>query len=528
MFLSNSVALSKAESIPFKKYFTVPNSKYEGAEIKRGALHWAESNSVFIDNSLIAKSRQIVIPKEDGSSPSLAQNLGNSVLETTGAVNNSMSALGKLGTISSLVTGALANVKSPSLFVKGMLPTPQSLSTSGSTTDNMRLADEAQTMAVNTSFPFKHLGLPGIGEASWLLYKAIPWNITYMPRFSIFALGGQLSLDRQGPLYYRVMPYDHQSLKGQAATRDDLTLIRGIPSPLSGIGMTAFLSKYGLIKSNPTIAQAKSHRLFTDSLGPLLIPYQRGASMFAFHFTEGTSTHALYELAYSTLKQVDYTDDLTVKPNSSTRFMGRYNPPHDSYGDGTAAANFGTEFYWDMLFSYPEKNAEHLPKFPYKGWMPVQSYSLTGTSTGTMTVPTLAGDITVPDMYKLPTTISITIPETSWMSVDNWLRAYFAAIFCGKASDNKQLSTGTPQLRILPYKQQTLYITIYWMNEQWIVLRKKTFICIPDIKFSYQGQSTKDVKTHDIQFNIVGTKGLSQVDFMSADGNASNYITMLE
>lgn len=178
---------------------------------------------------------------------------------------------------------------------------------------------------------------------------------------------------------------------------------------------------------------------------------------------------------------------------------------------------FGTEMYWNIFFSYPEGNEKILPRMPYQGWIPVKSYNLQSFRSGTKSQQTMAGNITYLDMYELPTTISMDIPETCFMDVDHWLRSYFACIY-GSDEAGAVAAKDNRKIKILPYKKQCMYIKIAWYTPHWDVIRTKKFICIPNFEFSYKGVESADIKTIELTFSIVGTDSLEKIPVQFAQG----------
>jgi len=339
----------------------------------------------------------------------------------------------------------------------------------------------------NLLFPFKQRWDPILQTAVWQGYRAIPYHWLHMPIFS--------------PSNY-----------------SNITI-----SPLIG----NFIASYGT-------------KVGTPIQGPIQF---REGDVDLYWNTQNTSSRALTgTVTFDKVTQIAFHNTRIVQEygrhntgdTSSARFKGWNSiskiKPRQFVGESQVETpelldekvNFGTEFYWDMLFSYPLGNEQHLPAMPYKGWIPVQSWNIIGTQMTSTQVDTLVGQVQLPDSYQLPTSLQIVLPETSYYDVDTWMRAYFASIFFFENT-----SGTTPKLRILPYKKQTMYITIYWLTEQWMPVRSKTYICIPDFKFQYNGTSDKSLKTQDITFNIVGVKGYSDVNYVTA-GGASKSIRMLE
>ena len=341
----------------------------------------------------------------------------------------------------------------------------------------------------NLLFPFKQLWDPILQVATFQAYRAIPYRWALIPWF---------------------WPFANQTLA------EFLSIYKGIGIP--GVG------------------DVESPLQFTDSLSQA---YFSGTWIMAKGTTKSITNKVVSEVSKGNVIKVSssgtyLTDVLNpyTTDNLHGGFRGYYSIKNLQARSGQKAwagereeqVNFGTEFYWDMLFSYPLGNEQHLPAMPYDGWVPVQSWNIVGTQMGTTQVETLAGSVTLPDSYQLPTSLQITLPETSYYDVDTWMRAYFAAIFF---VDNDPNTNQIPNLHILPYKQQTMYITIYWLTDQWMPVRSKTYICIPEFKFQYNGTSEKNLKTQDVTFNIVGTKGYTDVNYVTA-GGASKSIRVLE
>lgn len=152
----------------------------------------------------------------------------------------------------------------------------------------------------------------------------------------------------------------------------------------------------------------------------------------------------------------------------------------------------GTSFYWDIIMELPDGSP--LPAFPFKGWFPIQSYSLQGVEVNTNRVTTSMGDFEFLDSLTLPSSISLTTYETHRMDMDRWLNDYIDTVYEAKGTE----------IRVLPYKQQCIYIKIYFYDSNWIPIKSEKFICIPKPQFAYEGSSDKDPKLLTFNFSIVG------------------------
>ncbi len=184
----------------------------------------------------------------------------------------------------------------------------------------------------------------------------------------------------------------------------------------------------------------------------------------------------------------------------------------DSQGNGNV--NFISDFYWGVTLEIPENNKNHLPILPYKGWFPVMNYQLAGNNFTETSIETYMGSISIPEVYSLPTNLTMIIPETSNLEVDHWLRSYAACVL--QVKDDQSIA-------ILPYKSQCIYIKFFWYTPQWNLLRSKKYICIPKIQLSYMGtDSGSSARTMGLQFSIVGTDGIDNIPVALANGTKEN------
>jgi len=378
---------------------------------------------------------------------------------------------------------------------------------------------------INYGFPFKKLWEPITSTALYQAYRLIPWDLVFMPR------GNNPYLILTSPLLGKYVQGKNFKEPGYTSTRPGISCSR-IPSvKFEGReDFTRFANTYGKNHTfTPTLqgfditSADDDYQQFWDHP----YPQETRAAGLIDSKTHDAILNDMYGYEQGTEKTLfDSYKSKTdrFKAYKSIQGLKASSSEEDESSFGTAV-NFGTEFYWDILFDYPKDNKQYLPEMPYKGWIPVKSFNIMGTQMGTTSVETIAGHISIPDSYQLPSSIQITLPETSRYDVDTWMRAYFSAIF----TPFKGSSTETmPSLHILPYKNQTMYITIYWLTEQWMPIREKTFICIPDFKFQYMGSGDKALHEQEILFNIVGTHGFSSVTYRNAKGDPKKNIQVLE
>ena len=173
-------------------------------------------------------------------------------------------------------------------------------------------------------------------------------------------------------------------------------------------------------------------------------------------------------------------------------FQGRKSLFNDKSPAGIETHN---TMYWGIALE--PYDPVYVPDNPYKGiysrsWLPCISYDLTLSKGTSETLEVSQGlGVEIPNGVTIATSLTTEVLEDSQLRIHNYKQAYLNSIY-----NNYK--------RVLPYKLCCSKITIIVYNKSRDTLFLKTLLGYPLITNKFSGSSSNQVKTHSIDWKILG------------------------